>query len=446
MRKGTGAVVVAIVASAVLAAQTTRAKDVGPEVIGDDLRAEAQAHRDRGKQFFADGDFMAAAVEFHEAGVLLAPVAVNPDGTVKDRDAHELRRYAIADEATAYSQANLPVEALDAFVTLRDRYGGELPVLDRQNVDEAIVKLRARIGTIELRGLPRDVSARIDGRAVPPEAGTQPFRIAAGEHVLLAEGHAYKPFEDHFTVVAGAPAVVDVKLVPSDTPARIRIESTIEPAEITIDGVKRGPAPVELEIAPGAHDYLVTSEQHRPMEGSFTATPGERSVVKVSLIPRRNPLGLRLESYSGAYLSNRDDTPLGKFAVGFGLRFFHEALRYAGVELGLDYAQYTRDLDRFSFGTVLQWCPDRFRFRATQDRRAQWCPINVGALLTIGGKIGPFTGGDRATRLSTGFELRFEPMVFRLAGGIGTEPYKRSAIVDLSVGVTYLEFSVGFDL
>lgn len=439
-------VIGAIFTFAMLAPQWARADGASTEAVGDDLRAEAQAHYDRGRRFFGDGDFMAAAVEFRQAEVLLAPVAVNPDGAVKDRDAWWSRRRALSNEATSYSQANLPVEALDAFVTLREQYGGELPVPDIQRIDEAIVKLRERIGTVELHGLPRDASGRIDGRGVPPEAGLKPFRVAAGEHVLLVEGKPYKPFETHFAVVAGAPLVIDIAMVSSDAPARIRIESTVEPAEVAIDDVKRGTAPVELEIAPGTHRYQVTSEQYRPMEGSFTATPGERSVVRVALVPRRNPLGLRIESYFGGYFTNRDDTPLGRVALGFGLRFFHSALRYAGVEFGVDYAGYTRELNRFSFGTVVQWCPDLFSFERIKGRRGQWCPVNFSALRPTGGKVGPFTGGDYALRLSTGLEARFDPLVFRLAGGVGMEEYKRSLLVKRAAFVTYLEFGIGLDL
>src|SRR5689334_17642617 len=97
---GVGPVAV-LVGVLVSGAPIARADD---EPIGDDLRAEGQAHYDRGKTFFGDGDFVAAAVEFRQAEVLLAPVAVNADGSVKNKDARELMRRAISNEATAYSQ------------------------------------------------------------------------------------------------------------------------------------------------------------------------------------------------------------------------------------------------------------------------------------------------------------------------------------------------------
>jgi hypothetical protein len=94
----------------------------------------------------------------------------------------------------------------------------------------------------------------------------------------------------------------------------------------------------------------------------------------------------------------------------------------------------------------MDWCPDRFTFGTMKESRGQWCPVNLGVLKTIGGEIGPFTGGENALRVSTGVEMRFTPIVFRIAAGIGTEQYKRSAIVSLSAGITFAEFSVGFDL
>jgi hypothetical protein len=222
----------------------------------------------------------------------------------------------------------------------------------------------------------------------------------------------------------------------------VRIESSIEPSAVEVDGKQIGPAPVELDATPGAHSYKVTSPGYLVQEGSFDAQPGDKLHVRVAMAPARSPLGLRIEPYFSGHVVNLADSPLGRFSIGTGVRLFHQTIRFAGIQAGMQFEVQSRELNRFAFGPVFHWCPDRFKSK----RGAAWCPLNLGALKTSGGEVGPFTGGENSLRLATAGEMRFDVLFFRFAAGIGMEEYKRNALVSLSGGVTFFEVSVGMDL
>src|SRR4051812_28290419 len=87
-------------------------------------------------KMFEDQDFIAAAVTFGQAAQLLARVDRDPSGTVIDTDAHSFRNAALSNRATAYSRAQLFVEAAATFRELRDQFGKELAEKDRAEIDD----------------------------------------------------------------------------------------------------------------------------------------------------------------------------------------------------------------------------------------------------------------------------------------------------------------------
>src|SRR5262245_41375012 len=93
-------------AAAVLWVTLVRAEARADEVPPAPESVEAQAHADRGKRLLAENDFVAAAAEFEEAERFFASLARAPDGSVRDRDADERRRHALAAAAAAWSLAD----------------------------------------------------------------------------------------------------------------------------------------------------------------------------------------------------------------------------------------------------------------------------------------------------------------------------------------------------
>jgi hypothetical protein len=433
-------------------AQPAPATQPAGDSVGQELRTEAQRHLDRGRRLFDDGDFVAAAVEFSQAAEQLATIARGPDGTVIDQDADRRRRRALTYAATAYAQADMPVESLDTFVQLRTEYASQMTPTEQADVDDAIRRMKERIGQLEVAGLPDGADVRLDNRAAPKELGHVQIRVAAGPHTLDVTVPDKKPFTTSFTVVPGAVAHIDVKLAPLDAPARVRIEVSVEPAEVWIDGAKKGQAPLEFDSDAGTHKYEVRSESYQTQEGEYTTRAGGSTMVHVAMAPERSPIGLSIEPYFGMQVVNRDDTPLDRISIATGLRLYHQTLRFAGIQFGIQFEAQTREIDRYSFGPILNWCPDRFSWSGGEGQtkkkkaRGRWCPLALSTLKTIGGEVGPFTGGENDLRLGTGVEMDFGVLFFRFAGGVGLAEYKRNVLNKLVAGISFFEFSVGMNL
>ncbi len=418
-------------------------------------RVEAQAHLDRGKQLFGEADFVAAALEFEQAERYFATLARAPDGSVRDADADARRRRALRFAASAWSEADQPVEALDAFARLRADYAAELAGKDLEEIDATMVRLGKRIGSVLVTGLPVAASLRIDSRAVAAASAAQPIRLAAGQHVVEVELAGHDPFWKRFTVLAARTVEVAVVLAPSTQKARVRVEANVESATVTFDGKPMGNVPVDVEAEPGVHHYRVASAAYLSAEGSLEVHAGEAAMVRAALAPARPPLGLRVEPYFGFHAVNLSGSPLGDSSQAFGVRLFHRGLSYAGVAAGLDLEAQTRALNRFALGPVLHWCPTFLRWQngdgtgaGGKARRsgAGWCPANLGVLATFGDQVGPFSSGRYSLRMSTAFEMDLGVLFLRFGGGLALEQYQRNDTRQLTGGVTFGEVSLGMNL
>ena len=433
-------VLFAIVASIIALATAAHAQSA----VGDDVRTEAKAHYDRGKQFFSDGDFVAAAVEFGQAAQLYSDVASNPDGTIRDPDANQLRRRALSNEATSYSQADLPVEALDAFALLRDQYASELSPDELAQIDQAIGKLRDRISTVTLVGVPKGAEVRVDGRVAPPEALTTGFRIGAGEHAVEVHAETFKPYASRFTVAGHQKLEVPIKLETSNLPARVRFESSVQPSRIELDGKPIGSAPLEIVATPGKHSYKVTSESYRDNEGTFEAVPGERAVVNVGMVPRRSPNGTRYEPFISMHIPLSTSPVEDSVSFGSGVRVFLSMLRYRNIRLGFSIEQINRTLNSVTPGFVIEWCPDSLGHVGP----FAICPVNLSALNGYGGGVGVFSSGgaNASGRAGPAIEIRGDTLFVRVEVGLGFEKYTSTTDPSLTLGEIYSGVAVGVDL
>src|SRR5262249_12420881 len=124
-----------------------------------------------------------------------------------------------SNKASSYAQANMPVEALDAFQQRRDLYANELSVEVLHALDDAIANLRSRIGTVVLGKGPAGVvlEVHLDGRMAPKALAVGPVRMAQGDHSVEITAEGYHPMLDEFTVVPGRETVIAPKLVPLET-------------------------------------------------------------------------------------------------------------------------------------------------------------------------------------------------------------------------------------
>jgi len=383
-------------------------------------------------------------------------VEAAPDAS-GDASTRAYARTSLSNAATCFSRAGMPVEAREAFRLLLSEFGPQLSPADRDAIEAALARLDDRIGELEIRGVPLRGEVRVDGRAVTLD-GVRPLPLAAGTRALEVRAEGYKPWATTVTVVGRARSALEVKLLPSDLPAQVRIESTADPAEVEIDGAPVGRAPVEKVLPPGEHRFRVTSGNYHPESGTFDVLPNERTRMKVTLTPSRGALGLRLEPVFTFSYNLRGDTPLNtavgsdldfqdgvRLAFGGGVRLYYQFDRRKSFRLGAELRMVSRPLDEFGFGVTGQYCPATWS--AGKDGAVRFCPFGFSVGYTLSGStVGPFTSGENYTSARAAVLFGRDTLSGFIAAGATYETYKRDTITTLGLWVASVEFGLGLDL
>jgi len=161
---------------------------------------EARSHFQRGVDYYSEGDFRAALIEFERA------YAIQPTFRLLynlGQVAYELRDYAGAER---YFSRYL-VEGED-----------ELSAERTGEVKRELERLRTRVASVELRASLPGATIRVDDHVVPvPESG--PIRLSAGRRRVIAEKSGYAPVRKVVDVVGGETLSVDLQFGPALTGA-----------------------------------------------------------------------------------------------------------------------------------------------------------------------------------------------------------------------------------
>jgi hypothetical protein len=168
-----------------------------------DTKEEARRHFDRAVELVDDGQLEGALVEFQRSYDLTRHFAV---------------LYNIGQVLVSLAR---PVEAVDAY----QRYLAEgrdlVPAARRAEVEKEMLRQKARIATIDIRGLPDGAMVRVDGK----EIGRAPFggslRVGVGKHSIAAAAEGYDPAATEVTVAGEDYKVVNLPLARSALPATL---------------------------------------------------------------------------------------------------------------------------------------------------------------------------------------------------------------------------------
>ena len=167
-------------------------------------RAEAKKHFDRAKELNEDGQTAEAVIELKRCYEL------SPHHTV------------LYNLGQAYITLAKPVEAVAALQRYLDEGGKAIKPARRSEVEQEIVRQKARIATIEIRGLPDGAVVTIDGDDVGKAPLAAPVRVGVGKHVVVATAVGYESGEAKIEVAGEDSKVVELKLVPkSGQPAPV---------------------------------------------------------------------------------------------------------------------------------------------------------------------------------------------------------------------------------
>jgi formylglycine-generating enzyme required for sulfatase activity len=128
---------------------------------------------------------------------------------------------------------------------------------------------------------PADATVSVDGTAF----GSTPLedRIEAGDRLLEIRRPGFKTFSRRLRVTAGEVVDLDlVRLVPVD--GRLAVSSDPSGATVTVDGVFRGTAPIELDLAPGtSYEVKVSMAGYAAHTADVEISSGRRSELRAEL-------------------------------------------------------------------------------------------------------------------------------------------------------------------
>ncbi|MBD3853156.1 MAG: SUMF1/EgtB/PvdO family nonheme iron enzyme [Acidobacteria bacterium] len=108
-------------------------------------------------------------------------------------------------------------------------------------------------------------------------------RVEAGERVIEIYRPGFKPLSRRLQVTAGEPVDLgSLQLVPVD--GRLAVASDPTGASVTVNGVFRGTAPLELDLAPGSrYEVKVSAAGHATFTTEVEISSGRRSEVRTEL-------------------------------------------------------------------------------------------------------------------------------------------------------------------
>jgi hypothetical protein len=166
-----------------------------PQAARADAKEEARKHYDRAIELVDDGQLEGAIVEFQRSYDLTHHFAV---------------LYNIGQ--VFVSLAN-PVEAVDAYQRYLADGGKRIPAARRAEVQQEVARQKARIATLEIRGLPDGATVRVDGKEIGKAPIAAPVRVGVGTHNIAASAEGHDPAETQVTVAGEDRRVVDLVLV-----------------------------------------------------------------------------------------------------------------------------------------------------------------------------------------------------------------------------------------
>jgi tetratricopeptide (TPR) repeat protein len=178
-------------------------------------KEEARKHYDRAIELVDDGQLEGAIVEFQRSYDLTHHFAV---------------LYNIGQVFVSLAK---PVEAVDAYERYLKDGAKKIPAARRAEVEQEIARQKARIATLEIRGLPEGAVVRLDGKEIGKSPIAAPVRVGVGTHAIAASAEGYDPAETEVTVAGEDRRVVGLALakhvVEAPPPPPVAVEQTQPP-------------------------------------------------------------------------------------------------------------------------------------------------------------------------------------------------------------------------
>ena len=253
---------------------------VAPQAARAEEKEEARKHYYRALQLADDGQLEGAIVEFRRSYDLTHHFAV---------------LYNIGQVFVTLAK---PVEAVDAYERYLADGGEKIAAARRADVEKEIARQKARIATLEIRGLPEGAMVRLDGKDLAKAPISAPVRVGVGTHAIAASAEGYDSAETEVTVAGEDWQVVELALAKHvvEAPPRAPV---VEQKLLPVDSLALSP-----EVSTPVADALVASPmKHRPV--SNTRIVGIVSgAVGVAVIAAGTVCGLLVKGRHDAAVTN----------------------------------------------------------------------------------------------------------------------------------------------
>jgi hypothetical protein len=274
---------------------------VAPQAAQANEKEEARKHYDRAIELVDDGQLEGAIVEFQRSYDLTHHFAV---------------LYNIGQVFVSLAK---PVEAVDAYERYLADGAKKIPAVRRTEVEQEIARQKARIATLEIRGLPEGAAVRLDGKEIGKAPLAAPARVGVGTHAIAASAEGYDPTATEVTVAGEDQRVVDLVLakhvvepppppvappvsvappVAAPVASPLVVSTAVEPAtkeqpvnKLRIAGIVTGAVGV-AGIAAGVACWVTAKGRHNSAVNSFNQNPNDDS--------RANQLQSQAQNYMTA--------------------------------------------------------------------------------------------------------------------------------------------------
>ncbi len=143
--------------------------------------------------------------------------------------------------------------------------------------------------TLKLGSNPAGAAIHLDGR---PQ-GTTPavLEVGAGQRRLSFRLAGFTEHKQRVTIEPGKPVEITVTLRPAPGTLSVRTEPV--GATITVDGVFKGVAPVDVTVSPAAnHDVRAALAGHRAAATAVTVGAGQQRQLVLELVPEKGVVDL----------------------------------------------------------------------------------------------------------------------------------------------------------
>jgi hypothetical protein len=218
---------------------------------------------DSGFRLAQQGDYEAAATAFEQA------YESRPNASV------------LFNLGQAYAAAGDPVRAHDAFEKyLADTHKDSLDRQREQLVKQALSVAEGHIGRLRIEVSAPGAVIEMDGRSIGVAPLSQPVRVKAGSHAIVARHADFQPKVVNVVIEPRSEERMVIDLEPAPRlvqPGYLMVRCGTPDLELSIGGKQVGKTPFTSPVAvsPGRYDVLLSRPGYVPEASAVELAPGE---------------------------------------------------------------------------------------------------------------------------------------------------------------------------